>query len=46
MAIRTAVVSGGEGRYDVGSGIVWDSAAEAEYAECLLKARVLADLAS
>ncbi|MEM1115287.1 MAG: aminodeoxychorismate synthase component I [Bacteroidota bacterium] len=46
VAIRTAVVSGGEGRYDVGSGIVWDSEAEAEYAECLLKARVLTDLAS
>ncbi len=45
VAIRTAVVAGGLGRYDVGSGIVWDSDADAEYAECLLKARVLTDLA-
>ncbi|WP_412062479.1 aminodeoxychorismate synthase component I [Rubrivirga sp. IMCC45206] len=45
VAIRTAVVQGGEGRYGVGSGVVWDSRAEAEYAECLLKGRVLTDLA-
>ena len=45
VPIRTAVVRGGAGRYDVGSGVVWDSDAEAEYAECLLKARVLTDLA-
>ena len=45
VAIRTAVVADGAGRYDVGSGIVWDSDADAEYAECLLKARVLTDLA-
>ena len=45
VAIRTAVVAGGRGRYDVGSGVVWDSEAEAEYAECHLKARVLTDLA-
>ena len=44
VAIRTAVVRGGEGRYDVGSGVVWDSRADAEYAECLLKGRVLTDL--
>ena len=46
VAIRTAVVADGAGRYDVGSGIVWDSDADAEYAECLLKARVLTDLAT
>ena len=46
VPIRTAVVAGGAGRYDVGSGVVWDSVAEAEYAECLLKARVLTDLAA
>ncbi|HEX8385240.1 MAG TPA: aminodeoxychorismate synthase component I [Rubricoccaceae bacterium] len=34
-----------EGRYSVGSGVVWDSEADAEYDECLLKARVLSDLA-
>ena len=50
VPIRTAVVGrgGGDrnpaGRYDVGSGVVWDSEAEAEYAECLLKARALTDL--
>ena len=45
VAIRTAVVdASGSGRYDVGSGIVWDSEPDAEYAECLLKARVLTDL--
>ena len=45
VAIRTAVVTAdGDGRYDVGSGVVWDSEADAEYAECLLKARVLTDL--
>ena len=42
VAIRTAVVTDdGAGRYDVGSGIVWDSDPDAEYAECLLKAQVL-----
>lgn len=46
VAIRTAVVADGAGRYDVGSGVVWDSDAEAEFAECHLKARVLTDLAS
>lgn len=45
VAIRTAVLVGGTGRYSVGSGVVWDSEADAEYDECLLKARVLSDLA-
>jgi para-aminobenzoate synthetase/4-amino-4-deoxychorismate lyase len=45
VAIRTAVVAGETGRYSVGSGVVWDSEADAEYDECLLKARALADLA-
>ena len=44
VAIRTAVVAEGVGRYDVGSGVVWDSRADDEYAECLLKARILTDL--
>ncbi|MFN3597151.1 MAG: aminodeoxychorismate synthase component I [Rubricoccaceae bacterium] len=44
VAIRTAVARGGQARYDVGSGIVWDSDAAAEFAECLLKARPLTDL--
>ena len=45
VAIRTAVVDRQRGlaTYGVGSGIVADSRAEAEYAECLLKARVLAE---
>lgn len=44
VAIRTAVIDRARGRaeYGVGSGIVWDSDAAAEYDECLLKARVLA----
>ena len=44
VPIRTAVVQNGLGRYDVGSGVVWDSDPAAEYAECRLKARVLTDL--
>ncbi|WP_332686609.1 aminodeoxychorismate synthase component I [Bosea sp. (in: a-proteobacteria)] len=46
VAIRTAtILPNGEGVYGVGGGIVVDSQAEAEYAECRLKARVLTDLA-
>jgi para-aminobenzoate synthetase/4-amino-4-deoxychorismate lyase len=43
VAIRTVVVDRQTRRatYGVGSGIVADSSAEAEYSECLLKARVL-----
>ena len=43
VAIRTAVIDRrtGEGTYGTGGGIVWDSDADAEYAECLDKARVL-----
>jgi len=43
VAIRTAVVDGEAGsvEYGVGSGVVWDSRAEEEYKECVLKARVL-----
>lgn len=42
VAIRTLVrLPGGFVRYDVGSGIVWDSDPAREYAECLAKARVL-----
>ncbi len=39
VAIRTIALNGGEGRMGIGSGVVFDSNAEAEYAECLLKAR-------
>lgn len=40
VAIRTvSLYAGGEAVYNVGGGVVADSTAEAEYAECLLKAR-------
>ncbi len=44
VAIRTVVIDrpAGQASYGVGSGIVWDSDADAEYAECRLKAQVLA----
>ncbi|MDF2116339.1 aminodeoxychorismate synthase component I [Roseiarcaceae bacterium H3SJ34-1] len=46
VAIRTATLfADGRGRYGVGGGIVADSQPSDEYAECLLKARVLTDLA-
>lgn len=43
VAIRTALVdrATGQARYHIGSGIVWDSDAGAEWEECLLKARIL-----
>ncbi|WP_439502077.1 aminodeoxychorismate synthase component I [Aminobacter ciceronei] len=40
VAIRTITLhEDGEAVYNVGGGVVFDSTAEAEYAECLLKAR-------
>lgn len=40
VAIRTiSLFSGGEAVYSVGGGVVFDSTAEEEYQECLLKAR-------
>jgi para-aminobenzoate synthetase/4-amino-4-deoxychorismate lyase len=45
VAIRTLELEAdGSGRLGVGSGIVIDSEPEAEYRECLLKARFLTDL--
>jgi para-aminobenzoate synthetase/4-amino-4-deoxychorismate lyase len=43
VAIRTVVVDrdAGGAEFGVGGGIVWDSETEAEYDECLAKARVL-----
>ena len=45
VAIRTALIDRAQGQasYGVGSGLVWDSDAGDEYAECLLKARVLTE---
>jgi len=45
VAIRTALIDTQTGRaeYGVGGGIVWDSASADEYAEALLKARVLTE---
>lgn len=42
VAIRTVQLDElGHGTYGVGSGIVWDSEADAEFEECLLKLQVL-----
>ena len=43
VAIRTLTVDREQETavYNVGSGVVWDSDAQAEYEECLLKAKVL-----
>lgn len=43
VAIRTAVIDRRAGKltFGVGSGIVWDSDADAEYDECLLKGAIL-----
>ncbi len=41
VAIRTLEFEGNRGKMGSGSGIVWDSRAESEYAECQLKARFL-----
>ena len=44
VAIRTAsLYEGGEAVFNVGGGIVFNSTAEAEYAECLLKTRFATD---
>lgn len=45
VAIRTVQIDGqtGEAVYGTGGGIVWDSEAAAEYAECRAKAQVLFD---
>ncbi|MBL7979707.1 MAG: aminodeoxychorismate synthase component I [Bacteroidetes Order II. Incertae sedis bacterium] len=43
VAIRTAELSETQGTLGVGSGVVWDSNAQDEYEECLLKARFLTE---
>ncbi len=42
VAIRTVELSGEEGIYGSGGGIVWDSDPKEEYRECQLKAKILA----
>ena len=47
VAIRTAVIAAdGRGVYGVGGGVTAGSKADEEYAECLLKLKVLSDLAA
>lgn len=46
VAIRTAVVRDGHGEMGVGSGVVWDSDAGAEYEECKLKALFLENVSA
>ncbi len=41
VAIRTLTLGNGEWQMRVGSGVTYDSDAETEYAECLLKAKFL-----
>ncbi len=43
VAIRTLTLHDGQAEMGVGGGIVWDSEPDAEFAECLLKARFLVD---
>lgn len=45
VAIRTFVAQANQLTMGVGSGVVWDSVAADEYAECLLKSRFLTDVA-
>ncbi len=46
IPIRTLLLRGGKGEMGIGGGIVWDSTAEGEWAEGLLKASFLTGLAS
>ncbi len=42
VAIRTLTIAQGQGELGIGGGVVQDSRADSEYAECLLKARFFA----
>jgi len=44
IPIRTLLIRGGSGEMGIGGGIVWDSSAEGEWNEGLLKARFVTDL--
>lgn len=41
VPIRTLEIESGKGYLGIGSGVVWDSDADSEYDECLLKAKFL-----
>lgn len=43
VAIRTIELVDGQGKMGIGSGVVWDSRADQEYDECLLKASFLGE---
>ena len=44
IPIRTILISGGSGEMGIGGGIVWDSTAQGEWDEGLLKAKFLTDM--
>jgi para-aminobenzoate synthetase/4-amino-4-deoxychorismate lyase len=44
IPIRTLLIRNGKGEMGIGGGIVWDSTAEGEWNEGLLKARFVTDL--
>jgi para-aminobenzoate synthetase/4-amino-4-deoxychorismate lyase len=44
IPIRTLLIRNGSGEMGIGGGIVWDSSAEGEWNEGLLKARFVTDL--
>jgi para-aminobenzoate synthetase/4-amino-4-deoxychorismate lyase len=46
VAIRTITIDGSALTMGTGSGVVWDSVAEDEYEECLIKTRFLLDTAT
>ena len=41
IAIRTVIINNNKAYFQVGGGVVWDSEAEAEYEESLLKGKAL-----
>lgn len=45
VPIRTILLTAGKGEMGIGGGIIWDSTTENEFAECMLKAKFLLDLA-
>jgi len=44
VAIRTLLLTGSEAEMGIGSGITYSSRPQAEFAECLLKAKFAIDL--